>query len=44
MSSWADYLHQRARHTQADHELEAQVRAFVLPGEAVEMKHYLAEA
>ncbi|GHC70942.1 MFS transporter [Pseudorhodoferax aquiterrae] len=44
VSSWADYLHQRARHTQADHELEAQVRAFVLPGEAVEMKHYLAEA
>lgn len=44
VSSWADYLHQRARHTLADHELEAQVRAFVVPGEAVEMKHYLAEA
>ncbi|MFT3721621.1 MFS transporter [Pseudorhodoferax sp.] len=43
VSSWADYLHQRARHTLADHELEARVRAFVLPGEAVEMKHYLAE-
>jgi MFS family permease len=44
VSSWAEYLHQRARHTLADHELEARVRAFVLPGEAVEMKHYLAEA
>ena len=44
VSSWADYLHQRARHTLADHELEARVRAFVLPDEAVDMKHYLAEA
>lgn len=44
VTSWADYLHQRARHTQADHELEATVRAFMLPGEAVQMTHYLAEA
>ena len=44
VTSWADYLHQRARHTLADHELEATVRAFMLPGEAVQMTHYLAEA
>ena len=37
-------LHQRARHTQADHALEAQVRAFLQAGEAVETTHYLAEA
>lgn len=43
VTSWADYLHQRARHTMADHELEARVRAFVLPGVPVDMKHYLAE-
>ncbi len=44
VTSWADYLHQRARHTQADHALEAQVRGFLQPGEAVETTHYLAEA
>ncbi len=43
VTSWADYLHQRARHTLADHGLEAAVRAFMLPGEAVQMTHYLAE-
>ncbi len=44
VTSWADYLHQRARATLADQELESQVRAFMLPGEAVHMTHYLAEA
>jgi len=43
VTSWADYLHQRARGTLADQELEAQVRAFVLPGEPVTMQHYIAE-
>ncbi len=44
VTSWADYLHQRARATVADQELETQVRQFLLPGEAVTMQHYLAEA
>jgi len=43
VTSWADYLHQRARATLADQELEAQVRAFVVPGVAVTMQHYIAE-
>jgi MFS family permease len=43
VTSWADYLHQRARTTLADQELEAQVRTFVLPGEAVTTAHYIAE-
>jgi len=43
VDSWADYLHQRARATQADQALEAQVRAFLLPGEAVTTAHYIAE-
>ena len=43
VTSWADYLHQRARATLADQELEARVRAFVQPGEAVTMQHYIAE-
>jgi MFS family permease len=43
VTSWADYLHQRARGTLADQELEAQVRTFVLPGEPVTMQHYIAE-
>ena len=42
VSSWADYLHQRARSTLADQELEAQVREFLLPGESVTLHHYLA--
>jgi ribosomal silencing factor RsfS len=29
VASWADYLHQRARATLADQELEARVREFV---------------
>lgn len=43
VASWADYLHQRARATLADQELEARVRAFLLPGEAVTMQHFIAE-
>lgn len=43
VSSWADYLHQRARATMADHELESHVRSFLLEGETVTMHHYIAE-
>lgn len=43
MTSWADYLHQRARATLADQTLEAEIRAFLLPGESVHMSHYIAE-
>jgi hypothetical protein len=43
VTSWADYLHQRARATVADHDQESRVRAFVLPGEPITMQHYIAE-
>ena len=43
VTSWADYLHQRARATMADQTLEAEVRAFLAPGETVHMAHYIAE-
>ncbi len=43
VTSWADYLRQRARATVADQELEAQARSFQVPDEAVVMRHYLAE-
>lgn len=43
VASWADYLHQRARATQADEALEAQVRACLAPGATVAVHHYLAE-
>jgi MFS family permease len=43
VTSWADYLHQRARSTIADQALEARVREFLQPGEAVTMQHYIAE-
>jgi MFS family permease len=43
VTSWADYLHQRARATLADHELESHVRSFLLAGESVTMQHYIAE-
>ena len=43
VSSWAGYLHQRARATLADQELEARVRAFVADGAPVTMQHYIAE-
>jgi hypothetical protein len=43
LSSWADDLHQRARATVPDQELESRVRAFVVPGEVVTMQHFIAE-
>jgi MFS family permease len=43
VTSWADYLHQRARATLADQELEARVRSFLQDGEAVTLQHYIAE-
>ena len=43
VTSWADYLHQRARATVADHALEAQVRAFLAPAQSARMSHYIAE-
>jgi MFS family permease len=43
VASWADFLHQRARATVADKELEARVREFVRPGEVVTTQHYIAE-
>ena len=43
VTSWADYLHQRARQTVADQDIEAQLRALLLDGERVVMQHYIAE-
>lgn len=43
VTSWADYLHQRARATLADRALEARVRAYVVDGDQVLMQHYIAE-
>ncbi|MCW5654266.1 MFS transporter [Hydrogenophaga sp.] len=43
VESWADYLHQRARATVADRALEAEVRAYLAPGESARMSHYIAE-
>ena len=43
VTRWADYLHQRARATLADHQIEAHVRTFLLEGESVTMQHYIAE-
>ncbi len=43
VTSWADYLHQRARATLADQELEQRVRSYLLPGETVSMQHFIAE-
>ena len=43
VTSWADYLHQRARATVADQELEARLREYLLPGETPTMQHYIAE-
>ena len=43
VTSWADYLHQRARATVADYVLEAQVRAFLAPAQSAHMSHYIAE-
>ena len=43
VSSWADYLHQRARATVADQAIEARLRELLAPGEAVTTQHYIAE-
>lgn len=43
VTSWADYLHQRARATLAVHEQEERVRSFLLPGEQATVQHYIAE-
>lgn len=43
VESWATYLHQRARATVADQELEARVRQFLAPGEVAHTSHYIAE-
>ena len=43
VTNWADYLHQRARATLADQELEQRVRSYLLPGETVSMQHFIAE-
>ena len=43
VSSWADYLHQRARTTMADKELENQLLGFLQPGTTVVLQHYIAE-
>ena len=43
MTSWADYLHQRARATVADHELEVTVRSYLEDGQSVTTQHYIAE-
>ena len=43
VSSWADYLHQRARTTMADKELENQLLVFLQPGTSVVLQHYIAE-
>jgi hypothetical protein len=43
VTSWADYLHQRARATLADQALEERVRTFLQDGQPVTMQHYIAE-
>ena len=43
VTSWADYLHQRARATLADQDLEARLLAYLLPGEQPTLQHYIAE-
>ncbi|MDB5858198.1 MAG: transporter [Ramlibacter sp.] len=43
VASWADYLHQRARATLADQEVEERVHVFLREGEPVTTQHYIAE-
>jgi len=43
VTSWADYLHQRARGTLADLEIEAQLRTYLRPGELPSTQHFIAE-
>ena len=43
VTSWADYLHQRARGTLADQEIEARLRAYLQAGAEPSMQHFIAE-
>lgn len=43
VTSWADYLRQRARATLADLELEARLREHLVAGEVPSTQHYIAE-
>ena len=43
VSSWADYLHQRARATLADRELEGALEGFLQDGGRPVIQHYIAE-
>jgi MFS family permease len=43
VASWADYLHQRARATLADQDVEARVREFLREDAPVTTQHYIAE-
>jgi hypothetical protein len=43
VTSWADYLHQRARATLADQELETKLREHLVPGDVPNPHHYIAE-
>jgi MFS family permease len=43
VTSWADYLRQRARLTLADLELEQALREHLRPGEQPQVQHYIAE-
>jgi MFS family permease len=43
VTSWADYLHQRARATLADQQIEAGLREYLLPGETPRVLHFIAE-
>ena len=43
VGSWADYLRQRERATEADRDLQARVNGFLADGERVKVRHYVAE-
>ncbi|MBL8324146.1 MAG: MFS transporter [Rubrivivax sp.] len=43
VTSWADYLHQRARATLADQELEASLLAYLVDGLPPTVQHFIAE-
>lgn len=43
VTSWAGYLHQRARATLADRAIEEQLRRHLEHGEPLAMRHYIAE-
>jgi len=43
VTRWADYLHQRARATLADQQLEVLLLPHLEPGTAPSMQHYIAE-